>query len=352
MFHQTFCRCSPQYVNSQKPTVSEETTAFQNYIYPSYPVRKNNRLSFTAPFPTITLMPSSSPHSKSDFLAGDNPVSFLCTHLSSLADMNIWRLLFCLCIGHASYFPSVFGSGCTCFSDWYLMGFFSPSYTPLSSLLFCFCFSSSFWLFLLPFCSASGYSPCHVSFFPTCLLSSLHSTELRLKTSFLPPLLAFPKRSFCGASLGTTALCFLFVFILLTSKLFLSLSFPRISSKHLSSARHWLPSTCLPFHQAPVGLLILFSLPVPCSCIPAHLHSAVGKGGSGKIGSFTCTALTCWRRYLSPLGSEVRNLLGQVPSSSCWDSLPSSFLMDQDCAGQTKEQVRQQSRPLWGSHSR
>lgn len=177
MFHQTFCRCSPQYVNSQKPTVSEETTAFQNYIYPSYPVRKNNRLSFTAPFPTITLMPSSSPHSKSDFLAGDNPVSFLCTHLSSLADTHIWRLLFCFCIGHASYFPSVFGSGCTCFSDWYLMGFFPPvirlfhpSFSASASLAPCDCFCSLFALLLVTVHATFLFSP--LASFLLCILQS------------------------------------------------------------------------------------------------------------------------------------------------------------------------------------
>lgn len=287
-------------------------------------------------------MPSSSPYSKSDFLAGDNPVFFFnvptwapwltfgdCFFVSALDMLHIFHQSLVLAV-------PVFQIGT-------LWAFFPPSYMPLSSLLFWFCFSSSLWLFLLPFCSASCYSPRHISFFPTCLLSSLHSTELRLKMSFLPPLLAFPKRSFCGASLGTTALCFLFIFILLTSELFLSLSFPRISSKHLSSARHWLPSTCLPFHQAPVGLLILFSLPVPCSCIPAHLHSAAGKGRSGKIGSFTCTALSCWRRYLSPLVKWKICWAGSFPLPAGIHSLPSfswfSAMLVKPRTGQVVEQT-------------
>lgn len=146
-------------------------------------------------------------------------------------------------------------------------------------------------------------------FFPHLLPFFFAFYRAKAENVFSTSFACFSKEIFLwskGCSLGTTALCFLFIFIRLTSKLFLTLSFPRISFKHLSSASHWLPSTSLSFHQAPVGLLRLFSLPAPCSCIPAYLHSLCGrKGGSGRIGSFTCSLLTCWRRYLSLPQSEV-----------------------------------------------
>lgn len=154
---------------------------------------------------------------------------------------------------------------------------------------------------------------------PLALLVSVHATFLffphfppfffsfyraEVENVFSTPSTCFSKEIILqskGCSLGATALCFAFIFfILLTSKLFLSLSLPRISLKHLSSASHWLFNASLSFCQAPVGLLILFPLLVSCSCIPAYLHLlCCWKWGSGKIGSSTCSILTCWRRYLS-----------------------------------------------------
>lgn len=146
---------------------------------------------------------------------------------------------------------------------------------PLSSLLFWFCLSSSSWLFLLPFCSAC-VSPRHVSFFLNCLLSSLHSTEPRLKMSFLPPLLASPKRSFCGARalawepLLCASCSFLFFLLLSFSLVFLFPEYPSNISP-LPATGSSVPLCPSTRHQW--DSWFFFSLPVSCSCIPAHLHS-------------------------------------------------------------------------------
>lgn len=166
-------------------------------------------------------------------------------------------------------------------------GIFSPSYMPLSSILFCFCLSSSLWMFLLPFCSASCVSPCHVSFFPTCFLSSLHFVEPRLKMSFLPPLLAFPKRSFCGARavVWEPLLCascsFLFALLLSFSLLFL---FPEylLNTSPLPATDSPVPLCPSTRHQWDSRGFFLCLLLVPVSQ-HIFIHSVAGKGEVGEL---------------------------------------------------------------------
>lgn len=128
--------------------------------------------------------------------------------------------------------------------------------------------------------------PCFF-FPPTCPLSYLHFTETMLKMSFLPLLLAFPKRSYCGARavawepLLYASCWFLFSLLLSFSLVFL---FP----EYLSNTSP-LPATdtsvpLCPSTRHQWDSWFFFSLPVSCSCIPAYLHSLC----CWQIGSSTC----------------------------------------------------------------
>lgn len=183
-------------------------------------------------------------------------------------------------------------------------GFFSPSFMPLSSLLFWFCLSSSSWLFLLSLCSAC-VSACHGSFLPH--LPPFFSAFYRAKAEN-----AFSTSSACfskeihlwskGWSLGATALCFVLVFIPLSSKLFLGLSLPRISIKHLSSASHWLVSASARHHwDSWLFFLRLFLVPV------SQQIFACWKWGSGENWFFLLLCINSLEKTPLPVTVEWNN---------------------------------------------
>lgn len=289
--------------------------------------RKNNRLPFPA-----TCMPPSSLHSTTTPL---QPSLFPDTHLSLLAAVHIWVLLFFVCLGHTSCFLSIFGSNCPYFSLPSVLCLFHPSISSSASPAPRACFCYPFALLV------SAHGP-----FLHCILQS--QGWKCLFTSFA----CFSKEIILwskGCSLGATALCLLFIFILLTSKLFLSLSLPRISLKHLSSASHWLVSAFLSFYQAPVGLLVLFSLPVSCSCIPADLHSLCLLE-MGKTGSSTCSVLTCWGIHLSlSQWSEKNTWAGSLPFRLGIHPLLSFLLIRTVLCWSNQAQIRRWSGRLWPS---
>lgn len=133
--------------------------------------------------------------------------------------------------------------------------------------------------------------------------------------SFLPPLLASPKRLFCGARAVTwePLLCascsFLFSLLLSFSLVFLFPEYPSNTSP-LPATGSSVPLCPSTRHQWDSWFFFLCLFLVPVSQ-QIFIHFACWKWGSGKIGSSTCSALTCWRRYLSlSQWSEVAAGLG------------------------------------------
>lgn len=177
---------------------------------------------------------------------------------------------------------------------------------PLSSL-FWFCLSSSSWLFsattLLCLCRSM---PCF--FFPHLPPFFFAFYRAKAENVFSASSACFSKEIVLwskGCSLGATALCFMFFLFSLLLSFSLVFLFPEYPSNTSPLPANGSFSASLSFHQAPVGLLILFSLPVSCSCLPADFHSlCCWKWGSGENWFFHLLCINLLEKISLPITVE------------------------------------------------
>lgn len=195
---------------------------------------------------------------------------------------------------------------------------------PLSYLLFWFCLSSSSWRLLLSLCSAC-VNLCHGSFLPHLPLFFFAFYRAKAENAFSTSSARFSKEIHLwskGCSSGATALCFSFVFILPSSELFLRLSLPRISIKHLSSASHWLFSASAR-HQWDSWLFFLCLFLVSVS----QQIFACWKWGSGENWFFLLLCINLLEKTPLPVTVEWNNSwAGSFPLPLGIHSLLSSLL--------------------------